>query len=61
MKDILVNFIVFKNCGLPEHIKELTHDQGHILDLVISKGSTIYTVRVLLNHDCYDCYRGPTH
>ncbi len=50
-----LSFII-ENFGLSQHVKEPTHNKGHIFDLVISKGLNISNVMVLdvalLDHFC---------
>lgn len=37
---------ILDNFGLSQHVTHSTHNKGHVLDLVISKGLNIYEVVV---------------
>ena len=49
-------FCVLDNYGLTQHVTEPTHNKGHTLDLIISKGLNISEVEVtdvaLSDHSC---------
>lgn len=40
-------FYVLQNFGLTQHIKQATHNGGHTLDLIISKGMNISKLSVM--------------
>lgn len=46
-RDIQKNCDTLKNVDLTQHVKQSTHNLGHILDLLISKGLNISNVYVI--------------